>query len=232
MPRALRVEGRPGPWTRSRMGSRAAYWSRAPAASPASPVQEARLPRALRVEGCSGPRTRSLMGSRAAYWSRAPAASPACPVQEARLPRALRVEGCSGPRTPAASRPACRLPAYQLGQRALDPGTQPLDQPLQVAELRRAHLAGHLIAEPEHQRRPRRILQIRGAHIGNAGPQQRHPRDAALTRPPELQLRDRQALRIIIRGWNPYRCPAISTYKSHPATSSRQLSRTVSLSGR
>jgi len=33
-------------------------------------------------------------------------------------------------------------------------------------------------------------------------------------------------------GWNPYRCPAISTYRSHAATSSRQLSRTVSLSGR
>jgi hypothetical protein len=33
-------------------------------------------------------------------------------------------------------------------------------------------------------------------------------------------------------GTNPYRCPKISTYRSHVATSSRQLSRTVSLSGR
>ena len=33
-------------------------------------------------------------------------------------------------------------------------------------------------------------------------------------------------------GWNPYRCPAISTYRSQAATSSRQLSCTVSLSGR
>ena len=33
-------------------------------------------------------------------------------------------------------------------------------------------------------------------------------------------------------GWNPYRCPAISTYRSQPPTSSRQLPRTVSLPGR
>ena len=34
-------------------------WSRAPAASPACPVQEASWWRAVRVSGCSGPRTRS-----------------------------------------------------------------------------------------------------------------------------------------------------------------------------
>ncbi len=34
-----------------------------PAASPASPVQSARLWRVCRVWGCSGPRTRSRMGS-------------------------------------------------------------------------------------------------------------------------------------------------------------------------
>ena len=55
MARAVRVSGCSGPETRSRMGSRAAYWSRAPAASPASPVQWARLSRVARVSGCSGP---------------------------------------------------------------------------------------------------------------------------------------------------------------------------------
>ena len=78
----------------------------------------------------------------------------------------------------------------------LDPGAQPLYQPLQIAELRRAHLASHLIPECKHQRRPRRILQIRQAHIGNAGAQQCHPRDAARTGPPELEVRDRQPARI------------------------------------
>ena len=73
-------------------------------------------------------------------------------------------------------RPGPLLALRQLVQRALDPGAQPLDQALQVAELRRAHRPGHLIAEPEHQRRPGRILQIRQAHVGIAGAQQRHPR--------------------------------------------------------
>ena len=49
----IRVSGWPGPDTRSRMGSSAASWSRAPAASPAFPVQWARLCWALRVAGCS-----------------------------------------------------------------------------------------------------------------------------------------------------------------------------------
>ena len=62
MARAVRVSGCSGPRTRSRTGSSAAYWSRAPAGSPASPVQRARLARAVRVSGCSGPRTRSTHG--------------------------------------------------------------------------------------------------------------------------------------------------------------------------
>ena len=33
-------------------------------------------------------------------------------------------------------------------------------------------------------------------------------------------------------GWNPYRCPTISTYRSQASTSARQPSRTVSLLGR
>ncbi len=56
------------PWTRSRMASSAANWSRAPA----SLVQKARLPRVVRVSGCSAPWARSRTGSSAAYRSRAP----------------------------------------------------------------------------------------------------------------------------------------------------------------
>ena len=58
----VRVSGCSGPETRSRIGSSAANWSRAPAASPASPVQSARLARAVRVSGCSAPRV-SLPGA-------------------------------------------------------------------------------------------------------------------------------------------------------------------------
>ena len=63
------VSGCSGPSTRSRTGSSAAYWSRAPAASTAFPVQEARLERSVKVSGGSGPRTRSITGSSAANWS-------------------------------------------------------------------------------------------------------------------------------------------------------------------
>ena len=55
--RAVRVRGCSGPRTRSVTGSSAAHWSRAAAASPASPVQRARLTRAARAYWCSGPRT-------------------------------------------------------------------------------------------------------------------------------------------------------------------------------
>ena len=55
----------------------------------------------------------------------------------------------------------------QLVQLALDSSAQPLDQALQISELRRTHLAGHLIAERAHQRGSGRILQIRQAHVGN-----------------------------------------------------------------
>ncbi|HEY7880044.1 MAG TPA: DUF3237 family protein [Streptosporangiaceae bacterium] len=41
LPRSARVSGCSAPRTRSSTGSSAAYWSRAPAASPASPVQVA-----------------------------------------------------------------------------------------------------------------------------------------------------------------------------------------------
>ena len=56
MARAVSVSGCSAPETRSRTGTSAANWSRAPAASPACPVQEARLPRAVSVSGCSAPR--------------------------------------------------------------------------------------------------------------------------------------------------------------------------------
>ena len=46
-----------GAETRSSTASSAAYWSRAPAASPACPVQWARSARAIRVSGCSAPDT-------------------------------------------------------------------------------------------------------------------------------------------------------------------------------
>jgi hypothetical protein len=52
--RVVRVCGCSVPRTRSRTGSSAAYWSRAPAASPASPARLARLWRVVRVSGCSG----------------------------------------------------------------------------------------------------------------------------------------------------------------------------------
>jgi hypothetical protein len=52
-----RVCGCSAPRTCSRRGSSAAYWSRAPAASPARPVQEASSWRVARVCGCSAPRT-------------------------------------------------------------------------------------------------------------------------------------------------------------------------------
>ncbi len=93
------VPGWSGPRTCLKVGSKAASWSRAPAASPASPVQRARSWRVFRVRMWSPPRIRSESASRAANWSRAPAASPASPVQCARLLRTRRVPRSSGPRT-------------------------------------------------------------------------------------------------------------------------------------
>jgi hypothetical protein len=102
------VSGCSAPKTRSRTGSRAAYWSRAAAASPASPVQRASSARKTSASGCSAPKTRSLMGTRAAYWSRAAAASPACPVQRAMFERTDSAKECSAPatRSPTGSRAA------------------------------------------------------------------------------------------------------------------------------
>jgi Alcohol dehydrogenase GroES-like domain len=64
-------------------GSSAVNRSRAPAASTASMVRDARLAAVISVSGCSGPRTRPGTGSSAAYWSRALAGSPASPAQRA-----------------------------------------------------------------------------------------------------------------------------------------------------
>ena len=95
----------------------------------------------------------------------------------------------------------------QLGQLTWHAGAQPLHQALQVTELRRPHRSGHLLAEPGHQRRPRRIQQIRQPHIRDTGAQQRHPRDPGFPGPPELQLRNRQPLRIILRRDEPVPVP-------------------------
>ncbi len=107
-------------------------------------------------------------------------------------------------------RPARRRagrPLLSLSQLGLDPGAQPLDQALQITGLRRSHLAAHLSPEPEHERRPGRILQIRQVHVGNARAQQRYSRNAALSGPAELQMRDRQALRIVLRRLEPVPVP-------------------------
>ena len=53
--RVARVAGCSGPRTRSRMGNRAANWSRAPAASPASPVQQGEFVAGGQGGGVLGP---------------------------------------------------------------------------------------------------------------------------------------------------------------------------------
>ena len=101
--------------------------------------------------------------------------------------------------------PSGRWP--RLASSAADPGAQPLDQAPQVAELGRADLAGDLGPERPHQRRPLRVLHIGQAHVGDAGPHQRDPRNTGLTRPAELQLGDRQALRVVLRRLEPIPVP-------------------------
>ena len=88
------------------------------------------------------------------------------------------------------------------------PWTPPDDAtPAPQGHPQRRGTAGNLIAERQHQRRPRQILQIRQAHIGNARAQQRYPRNAALTGPLELKMSDRQALRIVLWGLEPVSVP-------------------------
>ncbi len=132
--------------------------------------------------------------------------------------RVVRGSGCSGPRTlsytgssaanwsraPAAS-PAS--PGGPLVQLALDPPAQPLDQAFVIAELRRAHLAGDLIPERQHERCLGRIGDIGQADVGDARAQQRDPRDAALASPPELQMSDRQPPGIVLGRHEPIPVP-------------------------
>ena len=94
-----RVSGCSGPRTRSRTGSSAANWSRAPAGSPASPVQRARSPRRCRVSGCSGPGP--ARGRAAARRTgRGPRPRPPPPRSSGRGWRGRSgCRGCSGPRT-------------------------------------------------------------------------------------------------------------------------------------
>ena len=94
--RALRVFGCSGPSTRSMMGSRAAYWSRAAAASPACPVQRRGC---CGRPGCPGARGRAPAhdGQQRGVLVAGGGRVPRLPVQWARLARAARVSGCSGP---------------------------------------------------------------------------------------------------------------------------------------
>ena len=110
-------------------------------------------------------------------------------------------------RRSATGTPASRQPGVQLVQLGLHSSTQPLDQALLIAELRRADCSGHLLPERGHQRQPLRIGQVGQAHVGDAGAQQRDPRDIRLASAPELQLGDRQALRIVIGGLEPVPVP-------------------------
>ena len=138
---------------------------------------------------------------------RRPAGHPAPPAAPPARP-GTRGRGASRSARPAGHRTAPGRSRCQLVQLGLDPGAQPLDQALQVAELRRPHLAGDLLPERQHQRQPLAgPARSDRLHIGNAGAQQRDPRDAALTGPPELQMRDRQALRVVIRRLEPVPVP-------------------------
>ena len=85
-------------------GSTSASWSRAAAASPASPVQAATFRREARVPGCSGPKTRSCTVRTSANRRRAAAGSPALPVQPARCPACRSAQG----RAPARARAPAR----------------------------------------------------------------------------------------------------------------------------
>jgi uncharacterized protein DUF2637 len=125
------------------------------------------------------------------------------PARQERRPRCQPQHRARRPATggPAGGRPV------QLGQLGLHSGAQPLDQTLPVAELRRADLAGDLLPERRHQRQLLRIGQVGKAHVRDAGAQQRDSRDTRLAGPPELQVGDRQALRIVRCGPEPVPVP-------------------------
>ena len=69
-PRVLRVSRSSAPSTRTKSGSSASNPATAPAASPASPRQQARLLRAVRVSRSSGPRVVVKAGSQLSQRSR------------------------------------------------------------------------------------------------------------------------------------------------------------------
>src|SRR5205807_1944161 len=88
-----------GPSTRSSIGSSAANWSRAPAASPASPVQRARPLRSLRVNRCSGPSTPLLEGQQDGVLVAGPGRIPRLPGpagEAVAVPQGVRVLGAVG----------------------------------------------------------------------------------------------------------------------------------------
>ena len=98
-------------------------------------------------------------------------------------------------------------PIIQLGQLGLDPGAQRLEQTLQIAELGRPDRAGNLSPERQHQSHPRRIGHIGEPHVKDAGAQQGDARFAGLASAPELQMGNRQALRIVLCGLEPVPVP-------------------------
>ena len=109
----------------------------------------------------------------------------------------------------------------------LSPGINPFRSLNSAARTPRAASSRN----PSANARPGLILQIRHAHRGDAGAQQRHPRDAALPRPQELQLSNRQAPGLACGGRNPYRCPK-SAHTGHTRRHPPGTLRTVSLPGR
>ena len=94
--RVPRVSGAGRLRTRSRIGSSAANWSRAAAASPCIPGPAGRVSRGLsRVPGWPGRRTCSRMGSSAANWSRARLRCPHTRSSRRSSCGLVRVSGCS-----------------------------------------------------------------------------------------------------------------------------------------
>ena len=122
--------------------------------------------------------------------------------------RPVRRAGPPGRPATAAAAPAAapgprpaRTTADSLGQLGLDPGAQPLDQALHIAELRRADLAGNLSPERDHQRRLSRDPLYRTALTSGMLVRSSATRGIPrLAGPAELQMGDRQALWVAIGG--------------------------------
>ena len=127
-----------------------------------------------------------------------PAGHPAPPAAPPARPGTPAAAPAAAPGPPPPDRPGPLAPGFaSLASSAWTPVLSPWISPCRSLNSAGRTCPGHLVPERGHQRQPLRIGQVGQAHVGDAGAQQRDPRDAALTRPPELQLRDRQALRIV-----------------------------------